>query len=188
MQKAGISHATVAAAMGLNRGTVTAKINETRNITVDDARFIRDTFFSGLTLDYLFASDKSVRARSDNRKSKKMLWVEKHKDEWPNADAYWDVKNERLFQVWRAMIGRCGNATGYKDVKVCDEWHDYFAFSEWAYANGYDENAPYGECTIDRINPFGDYRPSNCRWTDMKTQARNKRKNWKHKQKTSARS
>src|SRR5699024_4516853 len=46
---------------------------------------------------------------------------------------------------------------------------------KWAYANGYDENAPYGECTIDRIDVNGNYEPSNCRWTDMKTQNNNKR-------------
>ena len=41
--------------------------------------------------------------------------------------------------------------------------------------NGYDENAPYGECTIDRINPFGDYAPNNCRWVNMMVQSHNKR-------------
>ena len=77
------------------------------------------------------------------------------------------------------MKSRCNDRTGYcKDVAVCDEWRDYPTFREWAYSHGYDESAPKGECTIDRINPFGNYEPSNCRWVDMKTQAQNKRTHW----------
>lgn len=48
-------------------------------------------------------------------------------------------------------------------------------FEKWAMENGYDENAKYGECTIDRINVNGNYEPSNCRWVSMAVQAKNKR-------------
>lgn len=91
-------------------------------------------------------------------------------------------RNSRLYSVWKTMKKRCENKNcksykwyGAKGVSVCDEWHDYLAFKRWALDNGYDEKAKRGECTIDRINPYGDYEPSNCRWVSMVEQARNKR-------------
>lgn len=87
-------------------------------------------------------------------------------------------RKERLFHVWESMKSRCGKADGYKDVRVCDEWLDYEVFREWAYSHGYDDKAPRGKCTIDRINPFGNYEPSNCRFVDMQTQLHNKRATW----------
>lgn len=93
---------------------------------------------------------------------------------------YGDLRFERLYHVWTGMRTRCGRAKAYIDVSVCDEWRDdYLAFREWAYSNGYDKNAPVGECTIDRINPFGNYEPSNCRFVSRKIQAQNKRIHWK---------
>ena len=60
---------------------------------------------------------------------------------------------------------------------MCDEWlHNYSAFSDWAMANGYNPNAKFGECTIDRINVNGNYDPSNCRWTTIQEQNKNKRR------------
>lgn len=92
--------------------------------------------------------------------------------------------SERLYNVWKNMCGRCFDqkARGYKNyggrgITVCDEWrNDYASFRDWAMANGYDPDAPYGQCTIDRIDNDGNYEPSNCRWVSMAVQAKNKRK------------
>ena len=93
--------------------------------------------------------------------------------------------NTRLFNVWQNIKRRCYTKSnpsykyyGALGVTVCDEWlKDFEAFRDWAYSNGYDESAPKGECTIDRINPFGNYEPDNCRWVSMKVQNLNRKAN-----------
>lgn len=93
--------------------------------------------------------------------------------------------SSRLYQIYAGIKSRCYNPNnadwkwyGGKGIKMCDEWlHDYGAFREWAYANGYDETTPLysHQCTIDRINPYGNYEPTNCRWADSIAQANNTR-------------
>ena len=94
-------------------------------------------------------------------------------------------KRSRLYGVWTTMKGRCNNPNhteyhryGAKGIKVCEEWNSSFkTFEKWAYENGYDENAPRGKCTIDRIDSCGNYEPSNCRWVDFKIQSNNTNRN-----------
>ena len=65
---------------------------------------------------------------------------------------------------------------GGRGIVVCDEWkNDFSIFQKWALENGYDANAPFGQCTIDRIDVNGNYEPSNCRWITMAAQQKNKR-------------
>lgn len=91
---------------------------------------------------------------------------------------------ERLYRsVWSAIKQRCENPNyhgyylyGGRGIKVCDEWkNSYLVFREWALRNGYDPNAPYGQCTIDRIDVNGNYEPGNCRFVSMRIQSNNKR-------------
>ena len=93
------------------------------------------------------------------------------------------LSGSRLYRVWSSMKYRCYKPTckeyrnyGGRGISVCDEWRSSFeAFREWALANGYDESAPRGKCTIDRIDNDGNYEPDNCRIADMVTQVRNRR-------------
>lgn len=93
-------------------------------------------------------------------------------------------KEKRLYTIWRGMKQRCENKKnksykyyGARGITVYGPWSkDYAKFEEWAYASGYDENAEYGMCTIDRIDNDGDYNPQNCRWVSLAEQNRNKRR------------
>lgn len=89
---------------------------------------------------------------------------------------------DRLYAVWKAMLTRCFSKAcksysdyGDRGITVCDEWIVYVNFKEWAMANGYDPDAPLGQCTIDRIDVNGNYCPENCRWVSMEVQCKNKR-------------
>lgn len=91
------------------------------------------------------------------------------------------LSRTRIYHVWNQMIRRCENPNakewkyyGGKGVSVCREWHNVEVFAKWAYENGYDDRAPRGECTIDRIDGNGNYEPSNCRWVDQYDQIHNR--------------
>lgn len=86
----------------------------------------------------------------------------------------------RLYHVWTGMRDRCNNPNnthfnsyGGRGICVCEEWNDFPTFEAWAMASGYDPDAAYGDCTIDRIDVNGNYEPSNCRWITLKEQFKN---------------
>lgn len=86
------------------------------------------------------------------------------------------------YQIWNGMRQRCLNpkSKAYKyygalGVTICDRWLN--SFDTFLADMG---ERPSPELSIDRINTFGNYEPSNCRWATMKEQANNKRKSKKY--------
>lgn len=87
-------------------------------------------------------------------------------------------RHTRLYQTWGNVKTRCLNAKNraYKwygaiGVTICAEWLKFEGFRDWALSNGYTD-----DLTIDRIDPFGNYEPSNCRWIPKNEQRANQRR------------
>jgi hypothetical protein len=89
------------------------------------------------------------------------------------------LKHTKIYSVWNEMRSRCQNPNdssyhryGAKGISVCDEWNDFRVFYPWAMGSGYKEGL-----TLDRIDPSGNYEPSNCRWITQVEQQRNRGNN-----------
>lgn len=70
----------------------------------------------------------------------------------------------KTYEVWKNMIARCEYPNhisykyyGAKGITVCERWHDFQNFLN-------DMGEALNDHVLDRINPFGDYEPDNCRW------------------------
>lgn len=81
------------------------------------------------------------------------------------------------FKAWMSMRRRCRLPSqrsyplyGGRGIKVCDRWSEFENFF-----------ADMGKCpegsSLDRIDSNGHYEPLNCRWSDERTQQRNRRNN-----------
>lgn len=69
-----------------------------------------------------------------------------------------------IHNKWRDMMKRCYksyasnyNLYGAKGITVCESWHTFENFLEWANNNGFTDGM-----SIDRVNPDLGYSPENC--------------------------
>ena len=82
------------------------------------------------------------------------------------------------YKSWSEMKQRCKNPSHsrtncYEGVTYCKEWESFAAFFA-------DMGVRPDGTTLDRIDPYGNYEPSNCRWADIETQENNRRNNRKY--------
>jgi hypothetical protein len=87
------------------------------------------------------------------------------------------LTGSREWNSWRGMKERCQNPNhirydlyGAHGVKICDRWRD--SFKNFLADMG--TRPP--RTSLDRINPYGDYEPSNCRWATHREQRLNRRR------------
>jgi len=83
------------------------------------------------------------------------------------------------YKSWQEMKCRCKNPNHsknhntYANITYCEEWEKFENFFK-------DMGVRPPNTTLDRIDPRGNYEPSNCRWADILTQENNRTNNVKY--------
>ena len=93
-------------------------------------------------------------------------------------------KETRLYKRWTSMRDRCNSKKnpdyenyGGRGIKVCQRWNSYENFKKDM------GEPPIENYQLDRIDPDGNYEPSNCRWISARENIRNRRCSSQHRNK-----
>ena len=95
--------------------------------------------------------------------------MKKWKNDWKSPE----------YNAWIHLMHRCFNPKdkafkhyGARGISVCTRWRE--SFDDFCADMG---PRPSTNFSIDRINPNGNYEPSNCKWSSKIEQANNKQTN-----------
>lgn len=83
------------------------------------------------------------------------------------------MSNTPFYKKYAAMRGRCSSDRSYKGkIFVCDRWKIFENFKEDMYESYLEHVALHGEhnTSLERIDGYGNYEPSNCKWVTLKEQ------------------
>lgn len=79
------------------------------------------------------------------------------------------ISATRTYRIWNGMKQRLRRDRGYENVQLHPAWQKFSPFLK-----------DMGECppgySLDRVDPRGNYEPSNCRWIPRELQSRTTKK------------
>lgn len=123
---------------------------------------------------------KAAKSKIGKKRPEHSLFMKEYSKKYNFG--YWTkthgLSATKAYVIWNTMMARCYNKKtksykyyGARGIKVCKDWHDVRKFNIWF-------NKKYSnDLQIERIDVNKDYSPSNCTFTDIIWQARNRRSN-----------
>lgn len=92
------------------------------------------------------------------------------------------MRKSAEYETWKGIRKRCSVSKEHQDykyyagrgIKVCERWSNFETFLADMGPR------PSNSHSLDRIDPDGNYEPSNCRWATPVEQANNKRDTKRH--------